>query len=49
MLCSGLVSLVGASHRVNVIVLHSISEKVLSTEDVPITFANLVLLVGTMG
>ena len=38
LLWSGLVQLVGASHRVSITTLHSISEKVLSTKDVPIMF-----------
>ena len=39
MLLSSFVQRVGASHRVKVIVLHSISEKELPTEYVPIIFA----------
>ena len=48
MLCSGLVSRVGTSHRVNLIALLCIGEKVLLTKDVRIIFSDFVLLAGTM-
>lgn len=39
-LWSGLVSRVGSSHRVNLMAFHCICEKVLPTNDVPISFAD---------
>ena len=46
MLLSGLLSQVGASHRVNLIALHCIGEIVLLTKGVQIIFVGL--LAGTM-
>ena len=46
---SGLVSRDAASHRVNLIVLHCIGEKVLPTKDAPIIFADFSVVSGNHG